>query len=215
MSDIQIVGPGQALIDGQPFQFETAEDGYVFDRVNIANGGGSPVTGSPYTFFTGVSATKVYGVDTNIKQASKLPFQQDMAIYRVGLRICSAVGNTEVVPKDIKMALEAGCLECKVNKNVIFGGKMPLVCFPSGVGVAGMTSDSSQGVINNGDPATGLISPALAPQYVQQEQSIDAVLEYLPRTWITSYVIPSIASTVGVLAELTWYGILLTPAFNR
>lgn len=206
----QIIGPG--LVQGPggaTAKFETTKDGFVFDTVNVPNG----APAASYAYFN--SLANKNGIDTNLRQQGKIPYNQDMVVHRVGVYIESTEGGVEIAPLDIKQAYETASISLKVDSFDVLGPETPIKFLPPGFGLAGQTNANAQGIVTAGMPATELIANMLEPYYIGKEQVIDSSLLFDARTWITNYDAVSIAATHGILVKLVLYGVLVQASFNQ
>ena len=171
----------------------------VGDRYDTAvTASGAITAGTQKTFFRDLTNKDLN--DANFPQPKRiLGTGEEMVLERVGVYFPLAVGNTQVVPPDIKKAADGSYVELKVNRDQVAAG--PAVHFPSGYGLAGQTTDNAQGIVTNGIASSAAAQKLAREQELTPNSEVDGVLTYFDHLWDTT--------NMATLAGKVWTRVVL------
>jgi hypothetical protein len=117
---------------------------YFWDRTNIAAGANVPVKTQLFTVpMNQGGKTKV---DTNLEQPMKINSPGWMNVFYLGLYF-----GTATLLLDITNLTDQSYIEFWVSQKIYVEGHA--VCFPSGTGLKGVTTDTAQQTYTNGEPS--------------------------------------------------------------
>ena len=151
-------------------------------------------------------------LDANIPEAGKLVTGSErMILERLGVTIQASNSTLMLTVADLKRVMCAGYLEFRLNKNVIDDG--PLEKFPSGYGVSGSTTETSQAVANVGVPSTAGVRNLKEQQIVTDAHTVAASITFQARTWLTTSTMPTLDNQTAV--RLYAHGLLESAATNN
>lgn len=118
---------------------------------------------------------------------------EEMIVERVGVYIPTSLGNTVVLPADVKKAAEGFYLNVKLDRKEICDG--PALRFPTGYGLAGQTNENNAGIVSIGVPSV-LAAPKLARAHeLNMDSDVDASGVWYDRVWDATNM-PTLSSKV-------------------
>jgi len=176
--------------DGEKIKLVEWRDDWRYDSVVVWNGTTPMPAGIQFVFFRDLGGKDP--IDINISQARRLSAGEEMIIKYFGLHFSTrAPGGTEIIPLNFKWAAERLYLNFKINKQDVAEG--PAMCFQTGLGVSGYTSQATTSILSNGVPSMAAVRPLLVEQKVTSERDLDASLTHSGADWIqaggaTTYV---------------------------
>ena len=192
-------------IDGQPGLFRDSDTGQIlnirdfretdkWDTIAIQEG--PIVPGTQFVFFADIQGKR--DTDTNIKTPRKLSSGESMVLDRIGLYFRLALGDTIIVPRDIKKVVDNAYFRMKINDLLQAEGQA--ICFPSGYGMYGNTTETDAGIVSIGVPATNSAAKLIKKQLLNQNHELEGLLRFDPRQWL-SQLSPPIPYTNPSLEE--------------
>lgn len=197
-----------APIEGQPGLFRDPNDpsgeiynirdfreGDKYDTVFIASG--TIALNTELIFFQDVQNKRK--LDTNFATPAKLSAGESMVLDRIGLYMCSALGNIAPVPADFKQVIDNSYFELRIND--ILQDEGPSIKFPSGLGFYGNSNEDGQGIVSIGVPATASASRLIKKQILNQNHQLRGVMRFDPRNWISTGAF-NVAYTAGAASQV-------------
>lgn len=169
---------GLLHVAGQTFKLTETREGDRYDSVDQASG--AITSGTELILFRDLANKNIQ--DTSFKTARRVPQGEEFVVSRVGALIGQVHGNTVTSDDDVIKLAYAGVLEVKVNTRLIAEG--PLVFFPSGYGVAGMTNRTDTGVVTIGVPSYAASPNLLVPQVISGNDDIDGRIHFPNNAWL-------------------------------
>lgn len=182
-------------IDGQPGLFKDSETQQILNIRDfresdkwdtIAIPAGAIVPGTQFIFFADIQGKR--DTDTNIKTPRKLSSGESMVLDRIGLYFRLAIGDTITVPRDIKKVVDNAYFRMKINDLLQAEGQA--ICFPSGYGLYGNTTETDAGIVSVGVPATASASKLVKKQLLNQNHELEGLLRFDPRQWLANQTPP-------------------------
>jgi hypothetical protein len=176
-------------IEGQPGLFRNTQTGEIVNIRDFREGDkydsiviptGTTAAGTEFVFFQDIQFKRE--IDTNFKTPRKLSAGESMMLDRIGLSVRLSTGGAFPAPVDIKSIVENGFFRLKVND--ILQDEGPAIKFPSGYGLYGQTTETSQGIVSIGVPATASAAKLAKKQLLNQNHELDGVLRYDARRWL-------------------------------
>jgi hypothetical protein len=165
------------LPDGRKVKIADTRYGAVWDTV--AQPAGAVTAGTELVFFENLQNKRM--IDTSLNTNGRIPAGTELILESVGLYILSAFGSLTPAPGDVKQFVDAAYLNFRINGITQQDG--PAVHFHSGLGFAGNTNESGQGIISLGVAATGSVRLLDIPQLITKDHDIRAVLRFDDRIW--------------------------------
>ena len=190
-------------IQGQPGLFRDPSDpntivnirdfreGDKYDTICIPTG--AQAAGTEFNFFQNLQAKRE--IDCNLRTPSKLSAGESMVMDRIGLHVRLGTGLSFPAPQDVKAILENAFYRLKIND--ILQDEGPAIKFPSGYGLYGQTTESGQGIVTNGVPASASTSRLVKKQLLNQNHELFGNLRFQARSWLTSAVGGTAPFTAG------------------
>jgi len=164
--------PGELYIEGVGTRkFADMREDSIYDRVNIA--AANPI-GTEYVWFRDIPGKNL--LDTNMRDASKLPQGQQAVVYRINF-----VLRDDTPPEDKTEILSTGYGAFILDdNNVVKEGPMPL--FPQTYGAHGSISTTlnatTKGVVTSGVPSAGAIPKLMVPIYLAEGRTFRFILHF-------------------------------------
>jgi hypothetical protein len=197
-------------LKGRPGQFLDTSTGKIlnisefreddkYDTVHIP--AGAIAAGTEFIFFRDTAGKRL--IDTNLTQQSRLSAGEEMVVERVGATIRLASGDDLPAPADIKKVAEDSFFRMEVNQLLLIEG--PLIKFPSGYGLAGVTTESDQGIVSIGVASTASAAKLIKTQLLTQRHEIEGRLSFFGRTGFVTALpnpLPTLADSVLVTVWL-------------
>ena len=178
----------------------------LYDTVNLQSGTTSTAAGTELLYFDSLANKKKR--DTNLNKAHAIPAGWEMVITRIGFYFHLTTGNTEATPADAKKVYEGASILSQINETVIADGWV--LGYQIGIGMAGQTNETGQGVISPGVASIGAAPVLLVPQEVNDGHDIRATLRFDNNSWTTtSFTQPSLS--VGATAKHIFRGFIKRP----
>lgn len=185
--------PGVIFVPGHgKVQIWDFKEGSKYDSNVIPVG--ALAWGTPYQFFTNVPGNKQL-IDCNIQTPGKLNAGEEMLVQKVGFFVHTNIGNQYANSATIKCILENAYLQIWVNNLPFMDG--PVLEFPTGEGVYGMTTDVNTSVMSNGIPSMAAIKKLKVPQFLNQQYDFRATVSFPDRAVWTA------AAGVGAIGAVT------------
>lgn len=197
--------PGVFVIagTGETIKIEEYRDDAVYDTVDLQSGTTSTAAGTETLFFDNLANKKKR--DTNVLQAHKLPQNWELVVMKFGFYAHSYTGNTAATPADLKKVYENATLNIVLNEVPIADGWV--LNYQAGVGLAGNTVETGQGVISPGTPSIAAAPTLLVPQRIVTNHYVGATIRFDAFSWTTTaYAQPSLS--VGLTAKVLLRGFL-------
>src|SRR5690606_38865953 len=104
---------------------------------------------------------------------------EEMILDRIGIQIPMSYGNVLVAPEDIKRVAENGYLVFRINRKDVAEG--PLLKFPSGYGLSGMTNADNDGVLSIGVPSTAAAAKLVREQSLTSDHEVEGIVQFYDR----------------------------------
>jgi hypothetical protein len=86
------------------------------------------------------------------------------------------------VPRDIKKVFDNAYYRMKINDLLQTEG--PAICYPSGYGLYGNTTETDAGIISVGVPATASAAKLIKRQLLNQNHELEGLLLFEQRSWL-------------------------------
>lgn len=197
--------PGEFVVSGTNEIIKILEyrDDMMYDTVDLQIGTTSTAFGTDNLFFDNLTSKKKR--DTNFLQVHKIPQNWEVIIMKLGLYAHACTGNTLPVPADLKKVYENGYLNVKINEQDIADGWV--LGYQAGVGLAGMTQETGQGIVSPGTPSVAAAPTLLVPQKLINDHYIGANLRFDNFAWTTTAYAAGNLS-VGLTAKLVLRGFI-------
>lgn len=202
--------PGVIFIPelGEEFLLSKEREGSFYDTVEQASGAIS--AGATLNWFQNFSNKN--NQHFNAGKNAKLPSGNALAMTRTGVVILQAQGNTVAVDTDILKVAYAGSVNFEINERIILKGE-PLFMLPSGYGMAGMTTQTTTGVITTGIPSAAAAPQLRNAQPVLDRDDLNSKLTFPNNSWIAGgAVLPTLTNAVSFMHVL--YGVIKQPVAN-
>jgi len=180
-----------------------------YDTIYLPPGPISP--GTAKSFFRDLEGKEL--IDTNFSTPRRLPAGEEMILDRIGIQIPMSFGNVLVPPEDIKRVAENGYLVFKINRKDVAEG--PLLKFPSGYGLSGMTNLENDGVLSVGVPSTAAAAKLVREQSLTSDHEVEGVVQFFDRHWLSRGPINGFgppALKTGVIVRLLLHGLIKAAA---
>ncbi len=133
-------------------------------------------------------------IDANFPQPRRLLSNgEEMILERIGLYIPSCLGNTVVLPRDVKKAAENFYLTVKLDRKEIADG--PAYTYPAGYGLNGQTSENDAGIVNIGVPSVAAAPKLTRPHELDMNTDVEATGVWYDHAWDASNM-PTLGSKV-------------------
>ncbi len=161
-----------------------------YDTVVTASG--AVTAGTQKNFLR--SLTDKDKIDANFPQPRRLLSNgEEMILERIGLYIPSCLGNTVVLPRDVKKAAENFYLTVKLDRKEIADG--PAYTYPAGYGLNGQTSENDAGIVNIGVPSVAAAPKLTRPHELDMNTDVEATGVWYDHAWDASNM-PTLGSKV-------------------
>lgn len=206
-SNVAVPGasPGEVFIPalGKSFkQVELREDD-IFDTIETDTG--AVGAGTEYVVFRDI--TNKNEQHTSLQASRRIPSGDEAAIFRVGVHIREAIGNTLPAFNDYRKVVGNGQLELKFNRRLITSG--PLVKYPSGYGMAGYSDETGATAVSIGVPSAAAAPTLFVPQQLKDDDDLNGKIRFPNATWATGYAVPTLAGRAYVTLFL--HGVMKAP----
>ena len=160
------------------FASKNKYEGDVYDTVNI------PVTapiaaGTQFEFFRDVQ--NKLELDCNLGASRKLRAGSRLMVLYVGIYIEQAAGAVQTTISDAKSILDNAFLEVRINDNDVARG--PAHKYAIGYGLVGNSTRANTDTFTSGVASPAAIRPLLVPQWVSNNEDIEARMTFQARTW--------------------------------
>lgn len=176
---------GLRPVRGQPGKFVVAgtnevitileyRDDIVYDTVNVQTGTTSTTFNNELLFFDNLANKKKR--DTNFLQAHKIPQNWEVIIMKLGIYAHMVTGNTAWTPLDLKKIYENASLYVDVNEQPIADGWC--MGYQTGMGLAGQTMETGQGIVSLGTPSVAAAPTLLVPQKLINDHYVGGKLKF-------------------------------------
>ena len=206
-SNIAVPGkePGEVYIPalGKSFrQVELREDD-VLDSVLQASG--SVSAGSELILFRDIDNKNEQHV--SLGSSKRIPSGDEVAVFRVGIHLREAHGNTLPIFSDYRKLIGNAMLELKFNRRVITSG--PIIKYPSGYGIGGFSDESAATAVSIGVPSAAAAPTLFVPQQLKDNDDVNGKIRFPDASWITSYGVPVLTGAVVISCFL--HGVMKAP----
>lgn len=183
-------------------QVELREDD-VIDSVQVVSG--TIQDDKTYILFRDIQNKS--GQHTSIGTTKRLNSNDEAAIFRIGIHMREAHGNTVPILNDYKKIVGNGYLDLKFNRRVVTQG--PVIKYQSGYGLGGYSFESGATAVSIGVPSAGAAPTLFVPQQLTDTDDINGELKFPAASWITGYANAVLAGDVIVTCLL--HGIIKSP----
>mgnify|MGYP001579592173 CR=1 FL=1 len=197
--------PGEVYIPalGKSFrQVELREDD-VID--SIETGTSTINAGTEYTVFRDIDNKNEQ--HSNMGSSKRIASGDEVAVFRIGVHLREAQGNTLPVFNDYRKVLGNAILDLKFNRRLITNG--PLIKYPSGYGVGGFSDETGATAISIGVPSSAAAPTLFVPQQLTDTDDLNGKIQFKDAAWLTSYALPVLAGRVVVTVFL--HGVMKAP----
>lgn len=206
-SNIAVPGkdPGEVFIPalGKTFkQVELREDD-VYDTVET--GTSTINTGTELVVFRDL--TNKNEQHTNLNTARRIQAGDEVAVFRVGVHPREATGNTLPAFDDYRKVIGNAQLELKFNRRLITSG--PLIKYPSGYGMSGISDASGATGVSIGVPSVAAAPTLFVPQQLKDDDDLNAKIRFPDAAWATSYGAPVLSGRL--LLSVFLHGVMKAP----
>lgn len=197
--------PGEVYIPalGKSFrQVELREDD-VID--SIITGSGAINAGVEYVVFRDIDNKNEQ--HTNLGSSKRIASGDEVAVFRIGVHLREAHGNTLPVFNDYRKILGNGILDLKFNRRLITNG--PLIKYPSGYGVGGFSDETGATAVSIGVPSSAAAPTLFVPQQLTDTDDLNGKVQFKDASWISGYAVPNLAGPVVLTVFL--HGVMKAP----
>lgn len=197
--------PGEVYIPalGKAFQqIELREDDH-YDTVEVASG--SLAAGTEYFWFR--DTTNKNEQHISIPTPKRIQSGDEVAVFRIGIHPREAQGNTLPIFNDYRKVIGNAHVELKFNRRVITTG--PIVKYPSGYGVGGLSDESSATAVSIGVPSVAAAPTLFVPQQLKDDDDLAGKLRFPGAAWLTSYGVAVMTGTTAWTMLL--HGVMKAP----
>ena len=183
-------------------QVELREDDH-FDTVQRASG--SVTAGTELTLFRDL--TDKNEQHTTLQTSRRIQAGDEAAIFRIGVELPAAIGNTLPVYADYRKVAGNAQLEVIFNRRMITTG--PLIKYPGGYGIGGFSDETGATAFSIGVPSVAASPTLFVPQQLKDDDDIKAKIRFPDAAWITSYAVPVLAG--AMLFRVFLHGVMKQP----
>lgn len=197
--------PGEVYIPalGKSFrQVELREDD-VID--SIETGTSTINAGTEYVVFRDIDNKNEQ--HTNLGSSKRIASGDEVAVFRIGVHLREAQGNTLPVFNDYRKILGNAVLDLKFNRRLITNG--PLIKYPSGYGVGGFSDETGATAVSIGVPSSAAAPTLFVPQQLTDTDDLNGKIQFKDAAWLTSYALPVLAGRVVMTVFL--HGVMKAP----
>lgn len=171
-------------------------EGSIYDTVSIP--AGAVTSGTPYTFFN--NATNKQLIDTNVPAGTRIPSGVRLEVEYIGLYIQAASGNLITRLDDVKKIADGSILDLKINRLQL--AKKPAFMLPTGYGIVGNSTRTDTETASIGIASTAAVRKMLVPQFVEDQQDIEAVLTFYRHQWDAVAMAANELPTTAILTHV-------------
>lgn len=206
-SNIAVPGknPGEVYIPalGKSFkQVELREDD-IFDTVErIA---GSIGAGTELHLFRDIANKNEQ--HCTLQTSRRIQSGDEAAIFRIGVELPCAIGNTLPVYADYRKIAGNAQLELIFNRRLVSTG--PVIKYPAGYGIGGFSDETGATAFSIGVPSVAASPTLFVPQQLKDDDDIKGKLRFPDAGWITSYAVPVLAG--AMLFRVFLHGVMKQP----
>ena len=206
-SNIAVPGkaPGEVFIPalGKSFrQVELREDD-VID--SIETGTGTINAGTEYVLFRDIDNKNEQ--HTNLGSSKRIASGDEVAVFRIGVHLREAQGNTLPAFSDYRKVVGNAVLDLKFNRRLITNG--PVIKYPSGYGMGGYSDETGATAVSIGVPSAAAAPTLFVPQQLTDTDDLNGKIQFKDAAWLTSYAAPSLAGRLVVTCFL--HGVMKAP----
>lgn len=206
-SNIAVPGkePGEVFIPALNKSFKQVElrEDDVFDHVQQASG--SITAGTELVVFRDL--TDKNEQHTSLNASRRIQSGDEAAVFRVGVYVAGALGNTLPTFADYRKVYANAQLELKFNRRLISTG--PITKYPSGYGLGGFSDETGATAVSNGVPSAAASPTLFVPQQLKDDDDLNAKIRFPGGAWITSYAVPVLDTRVIIGVYL--HGVMKAP----
>ena len=172
--------PGRLFIPatGDVIQQESQYEGDYYDTVEFT----SFAVGQKQDAFKVQTNKELH--HTNMTQVKRIPSMAKIKVLRISAHVRQWVGGARPSPDDVVALYELGNLRFLLGStNVIAEG--PLLAFPGGIGVTGVSNSSDFSILTLGVPSAAAAPKLLEQQDINDKMDLNCVIRTDAQTWLT------------------------------
>jgi hypothetical protein len=211
-SNIAVPGknPGEVYIPALNKSFkqvELREDDH-FDTVQMP--AGAVAAGTELTLFRDL--TDKSEQHTTLQTSRRIQSGDEAAIFRIGVELPCAIGNTLPSYNDMRKVVGNAQLELIFNRRTITTG--PVIKYPAGYGIGGFSDETGATAFSIGVPSVAASPTLFVPQQLKDDDDIKGKIRFPSAAWITAaasaaYVAPVLAGSM--LVRVFLHGVMKAP----
>lgn len=171
-------GTGQVV---RELNIKNKYEGAIYDTISIPGIAipGAITAGTPFPFFNNPANKQL--IDTNVPAGTRLSAGTRLEVEYIGLYIQAASGNYITQLDDVKRIADGSFLDLKLNRLQM--AKKPAFMLPSGYGIVGNSTRVNTETASIGVASTASVRKLLVPQFIEDQQDIEAVLTFYRHQW--------------------------------
>ena len=144
---------------------------------------------------------------TSLNTPRRIQAGDEAAIFRVGVHLREAIGNTLTAFNDYRKYVAAAQLDLKFNRRQVTSG--PLIKYPTGYGLAGFSDENAATAVSIGVPSAAAAPTLFVPQQLKDNDDLNGKIRFPAADWLTSYAVPTLGT--AVVATVYLHGVMKAP----
>lgn len=145
----------------------------------------------------------------NISTASKVPSQSEMVVFRIGVHVAQATGDTLPTDADIIKFVHDTYLTFKLGERLVLQG--PVLKQQTGYGVTGSTTRNGTGVVTLGVPSSAAAPQLLVAQQISEKDDLNCWITFDDNKWLSGGTSQMPTFSVQLVAGVFLHGLIKKP----